>query len=168
MISFFFLICSSQNLSFSFTFFVHGDTVCASIDLREHTAVRPLTPEYLSEASLILTPPQTTTSSSSPSSCTPPRTNQQHQQSSSSSSPNNNNNGTNNTTNDAKPKPVILAPFGMAATLTGDSFRTIDPSTEKLLKDWCSFYPLCNKDNSDLPPIVEVISGEYLLSAITI
>lgn len=45
-----FYISSSQRLSISFVFFVHGDTVCASIDLREHSAVKLLTQEYLADA----------------------------------------------------------------------------------------------------------------------
>lgn len=111
-------ICSSHHLSFSFAFFVHGEsTVCASMDLRVHPAVRTLSPEYLEEAAL--------------------------------------SNG------DAKQKPVILAPFGLAATLTGQSFRALDPVTQKALDDWALFYPLCNKDNSNLPPVVEVISGRF-------
>lgn len=64
-----------------------------------------------------------------------------------------------NTNNDSKPKPVILAPFGLAATLTGQSFRALDPITQKAFDDWSLFYPLCNKENSKLPPMVEVISG---------
>lgn len=60
---------------------------------------------------------------------------------------------------DSKPKPVILAPFGLAATLTGQSFRAMDPITRKSLEDWALFYPLCNKENTNLPPVVEVISG---------
>lgn len=60
---------------------------------------------------------------------------------------------------DAKPKPVILAPFGLAATLTGQSFRAMDPVTQKVLEDWAVFYPLCNKEILNLPPVVEVISG---------
>ncbi|KAG6796514.1 mediator of RNA polymerase II transcription subunit 13 isoform X1 [Apis mellifera caucasica] len=36
--------CSSSHLSFSFAFFVHGEsTVCASVDVRQHPAVRHLT-----------------------------------------------------------------------------------------------------------------------------
>lgn len=36
--------CCSSHLSFSFAFFVHGEsTVCASVDVRQHPAVRHLT-----------------------------------------------------------------------------------------------------------------------------
>lgn len=113
---------SSQHFSFSFAFFVHGDlTVCASMDLREHPPVRPLTPEYLAEAAA------------------------QKQQ-----------------TTDAIPKPVILAPFGLSAVLTGQSYRALDPQSQKALQDWFAFYPLCNRENNELPPIVEVVSGKEL------
>uniref|UniRef100_A0A1A9W5S5 Mediator of RNA polymerase II transcription subunit 13 n=1 Tax=Glossina brevipalpis TaxID=37001 RepID=A0A1A9W5S5_9MUSC len=145
---------SSQHLSFSFTFFVHGDTVCASIDLREHPAVRPLTKEHLSEAAAAFT---TVAASSN---------NSQDQ-----TSPNNSPvvaeaSGENATTNPSgstmpKPRKVILAPFGMAATLTGNSYKANDPMAEKILEDWASFFPLCNKENSDVPPVVEVISGGH-------
>lgn len=63
---------------------------------------------------------------------------------------------------ESKPKPVILAPFGLAATLTGQSFRALDPITQKAFDDWSLFYPLCNKENTKLPPMVEVISGKFI------
>ncbi|XP_059615269.1 mediator of RNA polymerase II transcription subunit 13 isoform X2 [Phlebotomus argentipes] len=112
---------SSHHLSFSFAFFVHGDsTVCASMDLREHPVVRRLTPEYLAEAQA-------------------------------------------NSGGEVRPKPVILAPFGLSATLTGQTFRSgsMDPVTQKALDDWCAFYPLNTsaKEATDLPPMVEVVSG---------
>lgn len=112
--------CSSMHLSYSFAFFVHGDsTVCASMDIREHPPVRPITMENLTEAQAA---------------------SQQNA--------------------DTKPKQVILAPYGLAATLTGQSFRNIDPQTEKVLNDWSAFYPLHSKDtSSSMPPIVEVMSG---------
>lgn len=69
---------------------------------------------------------------------------------------------------DTKPKPVILAPFGLAATLTGQSFRAIDPVTQKALDDWAVFYPLCNKEITNMPPVVEVISGKSQLYALCI
>lgn len=115
---------SSQHLSFSFTFFVHGDTVCASIDLREHPAVRQITAEHLADAAAASTAAQA------------------GQQ-------------------DVRQRSVILAPFGMAATLTGNSYKATDPIAEKILEDWVSFFPLCNKENSDLPPVVEVVSGGH-------
>uniref|UniRef100_A0A336LMU5 Mediator of RNA polymerase II transcription subunit 13 n=1 Tax=Culicoides sonorensis TaxID=179676 RepID=A0A336LMU5_CULSO len=111
---------SFMHLSYSFAFFVHGDsTVCASMDIREHPPVRPISLEHLTEA-------QTAAQQNS----------------------------------DVKPRQVILAPYGLTATLTGQTFRNIDPQTEKVLNDWSAFYPLHNKDtNYNMPPIVEVMSG---------
>ncbi|XP_055536254.1 mediator of RNA polymerase II transcription subunit 13 isoform X2 [Wyeomyia smithii] len=116
---------SSLHLSFSFAFFVHGDsTVCASMDIREHPPVRPLMVKHLEEA--------------------------QVQQGSNC---------------DVKPRSVILAPFGLAATLTGQSYKTSDPQTQKVLDDWSAFYPISNKninlsESADtVPPIVEIMTG---------
>ncbi|XP_055620502.1 mediator of RNA polymerase II transcription subunit 13 isoform X2 [Toxorhynchites rutilus septentrionalis] len=122
---------SSLHLSFSFAFFVHGDsTVCASMDIREHPPVRPLMIKHLEEAQA-----------------------QQGNNSSSSSS------------SDAKQRSVILAPFGLAATLTGQSYKASDPQTQKVLDDWSAFYPISNKninlsESADtVPPIVEIMTG---------
>ncbi|XP_039435383.1 mediator of RNA polymerase II transcription subunit 13 isoform X2 [Culex pipiens pallens] len=121
---------SSLHLSFSFAFFVHGDsTVCASMDIREHPPVRPLMLKHLEEA-------------------------QAHQGGGDS----------------PKPRSVILAPFGLAGTLTGQSHKASDPQTQKVLDDWSAFYPISNKNmhlaaesvggGGDLvPPIVEIMTG---------
>ena len=37
---------------------------------------------------------------------------------------------------------VVLAPYGLAGSLTGVSYKTADHSVAKLLKDWERFYPL--------------------------
>lgn len=43
---------SGGHLSFSFSFFVHGEsTVCASIDVRQHPVVRKITHRHLAAAS---------------------------------------------------------------------------------------------------------------------
>lgn len=124
------------------------------MDLRVHPTVRPLTPEYLAEATVQQQQQQQLI---------------QQQQQQQSNEPNTTAGGggppTNetNATTTSKPKPVILAPFGLAATLTGQSFRSLDPVTQKSFDDWCSFYPLCNRDNANLPPMVEVITGMLLL-----
>lgn len=54
---------------------------------------------------------------------------------------------------------VILAPFGLAGTLTGQVFKALDAQTHRLMEDWRHFYP--TREPSDLPPAVEVIVGEY-------
>ncbi|BES95592.1 Mediator of RNA polymerase II transcription subunit [Nesidiocoris tenuis] len=58
---------------------------------------------------------------------------------------------------------VILAPFGLAGTLTGQSFRAIDPHTLRLLEGWRHFYPIDKGlgESSDLPPFVEVLVGGH-------
>lgn len=155
-------------MSFSFTFFVHGDTVCASIDLREHPSVRPLTKEHLSEAAAAFA--AAASNANSHEQQTSPNSpggdgikNENFTASANANNNNNNNNNNNSNNNSANPKPrkVILAPFGIAATLTGNSYKANDPMAEKILEDWASFFPLCNKENSDVPPVVEVIAGIY-------
>ncbi|XP_043649004.1 mediator of RNA polymerase II transcription subunit 13 isoform X1 [Drosophila teissieri] len=153
---------SSQHLSFSFTFFVHGDTVCASIDLREHPAVRPLTKEHLAEAAAAFaatsSPPGSNGSTPTAGGAVP--------------NPGQDSNGAAMEALDsgegaakAAPPPharkVMLAPFGIAGILTGNSYKASDPIAEKILEDWASFFPLCNKDNTDVPPVVEVVSGGH-------
>ncbi|XP_021696085.1 mediator of RNA polymerase II transcription subunit 13 isoform X3 [Aedes aegypti] len=136
---------SSLHLSFSFAFFVHGDsTVCASMDIREHPPVRPLMIKHLEEALA-----------------------QQGSNGSTNATSNSNNNCSNQTgsSGDAKPRSVILAPFGLAATLTGQSYKASDPQTQKVLDDWSAFYPISNKnihlsESADtVPPIVEIMTG---------
>jgi hypothetical protein len=44
-------VCFSTHFSFSFAFFVHGEsTVCASMDVRMHPLVRNLTQQHLLQA----------------------------------------------------------------------------------------------------------------------
>ncbi|XP_031788498.1 mediator of RNA polymerase II transcription subunit 13 isoform X4 [Nasonia vitripennis] len=102
--------CSSSHLSFSFAFFVHGEsTVCASVDVRQHPAVRHLTRACLQ---------RTQTSQS--------------------------------------PVKVILAPYGLAGTLTGQVGRL----DSQLLDEWKSFYPINSSGlEPGLPALVEVLVG---------
>lgn len=75
-----------------------------------------------------------------------------------------------------QPVTVILAPFGLSATLTGNSSQNLDrQQTEKILNDWSAFYPLSFLKPSDdeedekktknvqddlkIPQIVEIIAG---------
>lgn len=37
---------------------------------------------------------------------------------------------------------VILSPFGLNGTLTGQSFKLSDSSTKKLIGEWKQFYPV--------------------------
>ncbi|XP_066998213.1 mediator of RNA polymerase II transcription subunit 13 isoform X2 [Anabrus simplex] len=115
------LIGNSTHFSFSFAFFVHGEsTVCASIDVRTHPLVRSLTRHHLQQA-----------------------------QASSSG------------------LPVMLAPYGMAGTLTGQVYKAMDVQMQRHLEDWRQFYPIDIKCSSRepggeeifMPPAVEVIVG---------
>ena len=143
---------SSSHLSFSFAFFVHGDsTVCASMDIREHPPVRPLTEEYLNEVI---------------------KNSQQSadvdvEEKDEFSDINHN----------ISMQSVILAPFGLSAVLTGNNkSEHFEQYADKIINDWNAFYPMkcgssSNNNESDsfssslktsLPPLVEVISGEFI------
>ena len=37
---------------------------------------------------------------------------------------------------------VILSPFGLNGTLTGQSFKLSDPPTQRLIDEWNQFYPI--------------------------
>ncbi|XP_052872329.1 mediator of RNA polymerase II transcription subunit 13 [Anopheles cruzii] len=156
---------SSLHPSFSFAFFVHGDsTVCASMDIREHPPVRPLMMKHLEEAQAQqpTTPPGAGSSGSAG-----PGSGGEATLPGQASSGNGNPTGSGAAppTSHSKPRSVILAPFGLAATLTGQSYKTSDPQTQKVLDDWSAFYPISNKsvslsDSADsVPPIVEIMIG---------
>nr|XP_018902480.1 PREDICTED: mediator of RNA polymerase II transcription subunit 13 isoform X2 [Bemisia tabaci] len=109
----------SGHLSFSFAFFVHGEsTVCASIDVRQHPPVRSLTKHHLSQTQAVSGAPGVQ---------------------------------------------VILAPFGLSGTLTGQTYKALDPQTHRLMEDWKHFYPINVSENSDLPLAVEVLVGNVKL-----
>ncbi|CAO1404623.1 unnamed protein product [Diamesa hyperborea] len=162
---------SSVHLSFSFAFFVHGEsTVCASMDIREHPPVRPLNVEYLNKALQQQTQMQQ---------------NLENDKLFGNEGINNNStieeadNGESSQSNgclNLQPVTVILAPFGLSATLTGNSSQNLErQQTEKILNDWSAFYPLSFLKPSDdeedeknaknvqddlkIPQIVEIIAG---------
>lgn len=139
----------------SFAFFVHGDTVCASIDLREHSAVKVLTAEYLADAAAVTSQQQQHQQQSSHINTTSPLLSASLQHGSASAA------AASIVSSDVQQKHVILAPYGMSAILTGNSIKNGDTASDKLLEDWDLFYPTCNTDNSDIPPVVEVISGKW-------
>uniref|UniRef100_H3C266 Uncharacterized protein n=1 Tax=Tetraodon nigroviridis TaxID=99883 RepID=H3C266_TETNG len=45
----------------------------------------------------------------------------------------------------SSPFQVILSPFGLNGTLTGQSFKMSDPPTQKLIEEWNQFYPISSK-----------------------
>lgn len=53
---------------------------------------------------------------------------------------------------------MILAPFGLAGILTGQTFKTGD-ATMRLLEDWGQFYPLDKTYMTGDNTVVEVIVG---------
>ncbi|CAH1719545.1 unnamed protein product [Chironomus riparius] len=132
---------SSMHLSFSFAFFVHGDsTVCASMDIREHPPVRHLTEDYLNDI--------VKNSQQNLENCELEDDEEKEEF----------NVFSMNT------QPVILAPFGLSAVLTGSKNENSEQYTEKIVEDWNAFYPMKKHENerstsSKLPKLVEVISG---------
>ncbi|XP_013416581.1 mediator of RNA polymerase II transcription subunit 13-like isoform X2 [Lingula anatina] len=111
----------SDHLSFSFSFFLHGEsTVCASVDVRQQPAVWRPTLQHLTLAQ-----------------------------------------------NAQNGMPVLLAPYGLAGTLTGHSYKDADQDTRKLVEEWQQFYPLCSDSkegagsyqSKQMPQVVEVVVG---------
>uniref|UniRef100_A0A182MVT7 Mediator of RNA polymerase II transcription subunit 13 n=1 Tax=Anopheles culicifacies TaxID=139723 RepID=A0A182MVT7_9DIPT len=162
---------SSHHASFSFTFFVHGDsTVCTSMDIREHPPVRLLTMKHLEEAQQAQQASPNAGTNGGPASPTVSGVN--GGTSTTPGSPGGgaggaaNGSATINSPDAIEPREVILAPFGLAGTLTGQSYKTSDPHVQKMLDDWSAFYPISNKlssmeDGSDnVPPMVEILVGK--------
>ncbi|RXM96315.1 Mediator of RNA polymerase II transcription subunit 13-like [Acipenser ruthenus] len=42
----------------------------------------------------------------------------------------------------AAPCQVILSPYGLSGTLTGQAYKMSDPAARKLMEEWCYFYPM--------------------------
>ena len=58
---------------------------------------------------------------------------------------------------------VILAPYGLAGVITGQTYKESDPNTQRLLDDWRQLYVLKDVDldgYNRMPPAVEVVVGE--------
>uniref|UniRef100_A0AAY5F5N5 Mediator of RNA polymerase II transcription subunit 13 n=1 Tax=Electrophorus electricus TaxID=8005 RepID=A0AAY5F5N5_ELEEL len=90
---------TSEHLSCSFSFFLHGESnVCTSVEISQHQPAYHITEEHVRLA-----------------------------QSSSS------------------PIQVILSPYGLGGTLTGQAFKMSDPAVRKLMEEWSSFYPVVLK-----------------------
>ena len=63
---------------------------------------------------------------------------------------------------------VILAPYGLAGTLTGQVYKESDSATQKILEEWKQYFVVpdpetweCSGEQSTLPKVVEVIVGQY-------
>lgn len=56
---------------------------------------------------------------------------------------------------------VMLAPFGLAGTLTGHVYKNMDAETSRMMDEWSHFYPVVNNNGpNDLSPAVEVLVGK--------
>ena len=66
---------------------------------------------------------------------------------------------------------VILAPYGLNGTLTGQSYRETDQNAHKILEDWGKFYPIDMSDKdgdpAKTPALVEIIAGKFKIKAST-
>lgn len=40
------------------------------------------------------------------------------------------------------PSAVILSPYGLSGTLTGQAYKMSDPAARKLMEEWSYFYPI--------------------------
>ncbi|XP_061888240.1 mediator of RNA polymerase II transcription subunit 13-like isoform X1 [Entelurus aequoreus] len=87
---------SSEHLSCSFSFFLHGESnVCTSVEIAQHQPAYHVTEQHVRLA-------QTS----------------------------------------AAPIQVILSPYGLSGTLTGQAYKMSDPATRKLMEEWSYFYPM--------------------------
>ncbi|XP_040159557.1 mediator of RNA polymerase II transcription subunit 13 isoform X2 [Anopheles arabiensis] len=159
---------SSHHASFSFTFFVHGDsTVITAMDIREHPPVRLLTMKHLEEAQRAAAPGAAAATASTTGGPASPDGGLNGAPGCAPGSPGGSSNSAVVPADDAiEPREVLLAPFAITGTLTGQSYRASDPHTQKILDDWSAFYPITNKhsglaDGADsMPPLVEVLVGK--------
>ena len=37
---------------------------------------------------------------------------------------------------------MVLSPYGLSGTLTGQAYKMSDPATRKLMEEWSYFYPM--------------------------
>lgn len=71
---------------------------------------------------------------------------------------------------------VLVSPYGLNGTLTGQAYKMSDPATRKLIEEWQYFYPMVLKKkeelkeeedlgyDDDFPVAVEVIVGKRSFS----
>ncbi|KAG7481046.1 hypothetical protein MATL_G00062900 [Megalops atlanticus] len=88
-------LSTSEHLSCSFTFFLHGESnVCTSVEVAQHQPAYRITEGHITLAQTSSTPVQ-----------------------------------------------VILSPYGLAGTLTGQAYKMSEPAVRKLVEEWSYFYP---------------------------
>lgn len=120
---------------------MHGEsTVCASMDIREHPPVRPLTEEYLNEVI---------------------KNSQQNIE-----NEDDDKEDFNDINHNISMQSVILAPFGLSAVLTGNRSENFEQFADKIIEDWNNFYPMkkleCDNSSPVMSKLVEVVSGKLL------
>jgi mediator of RNA polymerase II transcription subunit 13 len=112
--------------------------VCASMDIREHPPVRPLSEQHLNEVI---------------------RQAQQNLENDEEDKEN-----FNDINHNVSMQSVILAPFGLSAVLTGNKSDNYEQFSEKIISDWNNFYPMKSTESENssasMPTLVEVISGK--------
>uniref|UniRef100_A0A3P8YBA1 Mediator of RNA polymerase II transcription subunit 13 n=1 Tax=Esox lucius TaxID=8010 RepID=A0A3P8YBA1_ESOLU len=87
---------TSEHLSCSFTFFLHGESnVCTSVEIAQHQPAYHITEDHTCLAQTSSGPVQ-----------------------------------------------VILSPYGLAGSLTGQAYKMSDPAVRKLMEEWSYFYPM--------------------------
>ncbi|XP_049593207.1 mediator of RNA polymerase II transcription subunit 13-like isoform X3 [Syngnathus scovelli] len=90
---------SSEHLSCSFSFFLHGESnVCTSVEIAQHQPAYHITEQHIHLAHTSVAPIQ-----------------------------------------------VILSPYGLSGTLTGQAYKMSDPAARKLMEEWSYFYPMVLK-----------------------
>lgn len=113
--------------------------MCASMDIREHPPIRPLTEEYLNEVIK----------------------NSQH----SMENEDDDKEDFHDINHNVSMHSVILAPFGLSAVLTGNRSDNFEQFADKIVNDWNNFYPMKKLESDNASPVmsqlVEVISGEW-------
>uniref|UniRef100_A0A8C7UT30 Mediator of RNA polymerase II transcription subunit 13 n=1 Tax=Oncorhynchus mykiss TaxID=8022 RepID=A0A8C7UT30_ONCMY len=112
-------LATSEHLSCSFTFFLHGESnVCTSVEIAQHQPAYHITDDHIRLAQTSSAPVQ-----------------------------------------------VILSPYGLSGSLTGQAYKMSDQAVRKLMEEWSYFYPMVLQEGTDLPfdpnshVAVEVIVG---------
>lgn len=114
----------SEHLSCSFSFFLHGESnVCTSVEIAQHQPAYHLTEQHIRLAQTCVPPVQGETP-------TRPRKTKK-----------NNSQSDRGLTWRVRLPAVILSPYGLSGTLTGQAFKMSDPAARKLMEEWSYFYP---------------------------
>lgn len=111
------------------------------MDIREHPPVRPLTEDYLNEVM------------------------KNAQNNVENCAEDDDKEDFNDINDNVSIQPVILAPFGLSAVLTGSRSESFEQFADKIINDWNTFYPMKKLEgengSSKMPQLVEVVSGDF-------